>query len=205
LSGTPVVGVVDYGAGNFASVVNALRHVGAEVEPVRTAAQLAGQRRVVLPGVGAFGACMRRLEQAGLIEPLREFLAERQRAFLGICVGMQLLAAVGREFGDHAGLGAIDGEVRRIEPGELRLPHIGWNEVEHDGDELFDGLGERQSFYFVHSYQLVPEEREAVIATCEYGEPVTAAVRVGRAWGVQFHPEKSQRAGLALLSNFTRL
>jgi glutamine amidotransferase len=118
---------------------------------------------------------------------------------------MQLLASVGREFGDHDGLGAIAGEVRRIDANGLRLPHVGWNVVEHADDPLFSGLSGQPAFYFVHSYHLVPADPSHVIARCTYGEYVTSAVRVGSAWGVQFHPEKSQRAGLRLLRNFAHV
>ena len=202
------VGLVDYGAGNYTSVRNALLHVGAQVDPVRSAQDLERQTHVVLPGVGAFAACMRRLEAAGLVEPLRARLAERDRPFLGICVGMQLLAEIGREFEDCPGLGAIAGEVSRlpIEGDGLRLPHIGWNTVSfRDGGKAFEGLGDAPTFYFVHSFQLVPDDPEVIAATCEYGSEVTAAVRSGSVYGVQFHPEKSQQAGLGLLTNFLEL
>jgi glutamine amidotransferase len=200
-----VVGLVDYGAGNFASVRNALEHVGAHVRPVRTAADLDSVDRLVLPGVGAFAACMRRLEQSGLVDPLKRELFHGDRPFLGICVGMQLLSEWGREFEDHPGLGAIAGEVARIpaEADGLRLPHIGWNEVHVRADSpLLHGLGERPYFYFVHSYAMTPADPDVVLATTDYGTPVTAAVGDGRVHGVQFHPEKSQRAGLRLLQNF---
>lgn len=201
------VGLVDYGAGNYTSVRNALRHIGADVDPVRTPADLERQTHVVLPGVGAFAACMRRLESAALVEPLQARIADRDRPFLGICVGMQLLAAIGREFEDYPGLGAIEGEVTRLPvDGELRLPHIGWNTVTlRDGAPLFAGLGDAPTFYFVHSYHLVPENADVIAATCEYGSQVTAAVRNGSVYGVQFHPEKSQQAGLGLLRNFLEL
>ena len=202
------VGLVDYGAGNYTSVRNALRHIGADVQPVRSAEDLENQSHVILPGVGAFAACMRRLEGAGLVEPLRARLAETNLPFLGICVGMQLLAEIGREFEDYPGLGAIPGEVSRlpVEQKGLRLPHIGWNTVTlNDGAPLFDGLGDAPTFYFVHSYQVVPEDPAAVAASCDYGSTVTAAVRTGSVYGVQFHPEKSQQAGLGLLRNFMEL
>jgi glutamine amidotransferase len=200
-----VVGLVDYGAGNFASVRNALEHVGARVRAVRTAEELDSVTHVALPGVGAFAACMRRLEQTGLVDPLKRELFHGDRPFLGICVGMQLLAEWGREFEDHPGLGAIAGEVARIpaEADGLRLPHIGWNEVDVLVDSpLFHGLGERPYFYFVHSYAMTPADPSHVLATTPYGSDVCAAVGDGRVHGVQFHPEKSQRAGLRLLQNF---
>lgn len=199
------VGLVDYGAGNYVSVANALRYLDVPVIPVRGPEDLTASTHVVLPGVGAFGSCRRRLDAAGLTEPILELVAAQRVPFLGICVGMQLLATVGREFGDHAGLGVVPGEVRRLDTGGLRLPHVGWNVVEHRDDPLFHGLGERPTFYFVHSFHLVPDDASAAIAHTGYGERVTAAVRAGRTWGVQFHPEKSQQAGLRLLRNFITL
>lgn len=208
MSAQPRVGLIDYGAGNFTSVRNALRHIGVDVEPVRTADELDRHSHVILPGVGAFAACMRRLEAAGLVEPLRARLADAEQPFLGICVGMQLLAALGREFEDYPGLGLIAGECRRlpVEDDGLRLPHIGWNAVAlRDDLPLFAGLGDAPTFYFVHSYHVVPEDPAIVAATCDYGTDVTAAVRIGNVYGVQFHPEKSQQAGLRLLRNFVEL
>ncbi len=202
------VGLVDYGAGNYASVRNALLHIGAEVHPIRTAAELAAESHVILPGVGAFAACMRRLEALELVEPLRARLEQRDLPFLGICVGMQLLAGTGREFEDYPGLGALGGEcsVLPVEGDGMRLPHIGWNSVDFsDGAPVFDGLGDAPTFYFVHSYQVVPEDPAVIVGTCDYGSQVTAAVRSGSVYGVQFHPEKSQQAGLGLLTNFLAL
>jgi glutamine amidotransferase len=205
----PAVALVDYGAGNFASVRVALEHIDAEVFAVRTREELDRATHVVLPGVGAYAACMRRLEATGLVEPLRELIAADQKPFLGICVGMQLLAEMGREFEDYPGLGAIPGEVRRIDAAAragLRLPHIGWNALHLRADTpLFEGLGETPHFYFVHSYAMEAEDPSAVVATVDYGADVAAVVARGQTFGVQFHPEKSQRAGLKLLENFVRL
>jgi glutamine amidotransferase len=201
----PRVGLVDYGTGNYTSVFNALGHVGCEVVPVRTPEEVTEQDRVVLPGVGAFAACMRRLEQGGFVEPLREVCAAGT-PFLGICVGMQLLGSIGHEFEDYPGLDIVGGEVSGIDAGDRRLPHIGWNVVDADAQcPLFDGLGPEPAFYFVHSYELRPERGEAVAATAEYGARVTAAVAEDNVFGVQFHPEKSQQAGLRLLRNFATL
>ena len=200
--GNPRVGLVDYGTGNFTSVRNALTHVGCTVDPLGTPAEIESAERIVLPGVGAFGACMRRLSERDLAEPIRSRLAGGETPFLGICVGMQMLASVGREFGEHPGLDVIAGQCDRVEADGRRLPHVGWNLVEPAEDvTLFEGIG-RASFYFVHSFELTPTDPTAVLATCEYGGPVTAAVRSGSVYGVQFHPEKSQAAGLRLLRNF---
>ena len=203
------IGLVDYGAGNYASVRNALEHIDAPVFAVKTPSDLERASHVVLPGVGAYAACMRRLEGIEMVEPLRELIAAGEKPFLGICVGMQLLAGIGREFEDYPGLGAIDGECVRMEDAVgagLRLPHIGWNALHvRDDVPLFDGLGETPHFYFVHSYAVRPEDDSVIAATVDYGVDVTAVVARGRTYGVQFHPEKSQRAGLKLLENFVSL
>ena len=203
------IGLVDYGAGNYASVRNALAHIGAPVFAVRTPDDLDEATHVVLPGVGAYAACMRRLEGIGMVDPLRELIAAQDRPFLGVCVGMQLLAGLGREFEDYPGLGAIDGECVRMDAAAdagLRLPHVGWNALHvRDDVALFEGLGDTPHFYFVHSYAVRAEDDGVVAATVDYGADVTAVVARGCTYGVQFHPEKSQRAGLKLLENFVRL
>lgn len=160
---------------------------------------------IVLPGVGAFGDGMRNLNELGLVVPLKEEVLHKGKPFLGICLGMQLLAATGTEFGVHEGLGWIKGAVIRIEPGDpgLRVPHIGWNSltvrVPHP---LFQGLQEEPAFYFVHSYQFVPDDRSHISTTCDYGGEIVAAVQNENIYGVQFHPEKSHREGLTVLKNF---
>ncbi|MFQ3665869.1 MAG: imidazole glycerol phosphate synthase subunit HisH [Sphingomonadaceae bacterium] len=192
--------LVDYGAGNLRSAENALRAAGADAVDVTCEPEaVRAAERIVLPGVGAFGQCIGAIRAiAGLEEALREAVLERGRPFLGICVGMQLLAATGHEFGTHAGLGWIAGEVRRMEPADpaCRIPQIGWNEVQ--GIDLL----ERGWAYFVHSYAFRPADRAAVVATIDHGGEVVAAVQAGPILGVQFHPEKSQRYGLALLGRF---
>jgi len=203
------IGLIDYGAGNFASVRNALEHLAIELVEVREPDALQGTTHVILPGVGAFASAMNRLEELGLVEALAEHVLAQQKPFLGICVGMQVLASEGREFGVHPGLGFIDGVVDMIELPEgsgLGLPHIGWNELEvRQRSPLFDGMDGTPIFYFVHSYQLIPSDPEAIIATCNYGGLVVAAVRKGNVFGVQFHPEKSQHHGLQLLANFAAI
>jgi glutamine amidotransferase len=204
-----LVAIVDYGSGNLRSAAKAferaavgsgaLIRVTADPETVRRA------DRVVLPGVGAFADCMGGLGAvAGMREALEEAVRRRGRPFLGICVGMQLMAERGVEFGAHPGLGWIAGEVRAIRPeGGLKVPHMGWNDVvARAGEPLFHGLAPGEPMYFVHSYALYPGDRDDVAATADYGGPITAAVRRANMAGTQFHPEKSQAAGLRLIANF---
>lgn len=197
--------IVDYGMGNLASVANAFAAVGAASLVTSRPSDLASATRVVLPGVGAFGEAMRRLREGGLIEPLREAVLTRRTPFLGICLGMQLLAERSEEHGKHEGLGWIGGAVTRLEPGDdqLRIPHVGWNVVHAARPSvLFDGLPAEPTFYFVHSYHLLTTDPAATVGVCQYGGDVTAAVARDHIFGTQFHPEKSQRRGLALLRNF---
>jgi glutamine amidotransferase len=194
--------LIDYGAGNLRSAENALRAAGAtEVTVTADPGIVRRADRIVLPGVGAFGQCIGAIRACpGLEEALGEAVLARGRPFLGICVGMQLLASSGHEFGTHAGLGWIPGEVRRLEPADpaLRIPHMGWNAV----TVARPGLVEAGYGYFVHSYAFHATNASDVLATTDHGGPVTAAVGRGNILGVQFHPEKSQAWGLAFLGRF---
>ncbi len=211
--------VIDYGSGNLRSAAKALeraasglgdgRAVTVSAEPERVAAA----ERLVLPGVGAFADCMRGLGAVpGLVDALREAVIARGRPFLGICVGMQLLATVGREHGDHAGLGWLPGAVLPLavpspEPAgrPLKVPHMGWNEVRVERDHpVLAGLVPGAHAYFVHSYHFVPARAEDRLATVDYGGPLAAVVGRGNILGTQFHPEKSQAVGLRLLADFLR-
>ncbi len=206
------VAIVDYGSGNLRSAQKALARAAAElgttheIRVTADPAEVGRAERIVLPGVGAFGDCMDGLcAISGMARALEEAVIERGVPFLGICVGMQLLATVGREFGDHKGLGWIAGEVVRMAPADpaLKIPHMGWNALillrEHP---LFSGIETGDDVYFVHSYALKVDCSAEVIATTDYGGPVIAAVGRENIAGVQFHPEKSQRVGLVLLKNF---
>ena len=205
--------VVDYGSGNVRSVVRALNAVAEDHRVVLTACpeEIAAADHVVLPGVGAFGHCWQSLtSREGVLEALR-VVREKQRPFLGICVGMQLLADYGEEHGRVEGLGWIGGRVRRFDPERVAgrsVPHIGWSRVRtvHE-TPLMDGIGDRDhppTFYFVHSYLFETASAEATLVEADYGEPFAAVVGCGNVFGTQFHPEKSQRNGLALLANFLR-
>jgi glutamine amidotransferase len=203
-----LIGLIDYGAGNFASVWNAFHAHGHPLCSVTTANDLRRCSHVVLPGVGAFSTAMERLSGMNLVEPLRVLLADGRTPFLGICVGMQILASRGVEFVPTEGLGTIPGEVLRLDDppraGGVQLPHIGWNDVRTPPDSiLFHGIDpEDPTFYFVHSYSLRSTERTTSFSYSDHGGEFIAAVEHGRVFGVQFHPEKSQRNGKLLITNF---
>jgi len=206
------VALIDYGSGNLASAAKALARAAADTkhEIVVTAdpADVKAAERVVLPGVGAFADCMRGLSAVpGMVPMLREKVLKEGAPFLGICVGMQLLATVGKEFGEHLGLGWIAGEVVKIAPADpaLKIPHMGWNELKIlQRHKLLDGIESGAHAYFVHSYQFVPALPDDLIATTDYGGPLTAMIGNENIAGTQFHPEKSQATGLKLLSNFLK-
>jgi glutamine amidotransferase len=202
-----MIGVVNYGIGNLQSVAYALEAVGAKFELISDADRVSAFAKLLVPGVGAFGACMDALTTRGFKEPVLAH-ATHGKPLLGICVGMQLLAERGTEFGDHDGLGLISGTVVQIERGsdEIRLPHIGWNPLIVRKDcRLLRGLPAETSAYFVHSFHLAAADTADVSATVEYGSTVTAAVSRENVFGVQFHPEKSQLVGLTVLRNFAAL
>jgi imidazole glycerol-phosphate synthase subunit HisH len=210
----PPVAVLDYGVGNLHSAAKALDRAGAEVRVVPTVDQAAGAAGLVVPGVGAYGACLRGLASAGGAAAVAGWL-EGGRPLLGICVGMQLLFEASEEGPVSDGAGVVPGKIRRLtggvrgtpggcpgESGSVKIPHIGWDEVTvRPGSRLFAGLGDGTRFYFVHSYAPEPDG-EAIAAVCDYGGRFAAAVEHGNLFGTQFHPEKSGAAGLALLANF---
>ncbi len=192
--------------GNLRSVLNALERLEAKAELVDSAERVEGHEKLVLPGVGAFGDGMANLRERGFADALPQLVVDGT-PLLGICLGMQLLASCGTEHGDHEGLGLIAGSVERLNPGDgLRVPHVGWNSVEALKDSsLLKGAAEEPTFYFVHSYEFRADDPESISGTTPYGRPVNACVEVDNVYGVQFHPEKSQRDGLALLKNFIEL
>jgi imidazole glycerol-phosphate synthase subunit HisH len=194
------VAVVDYGMGNRRSVEKAFEHVGAEVRVTGDHAAIQDADAVVVPGVGAFPEAMRRLSEAGLDDVIRE-RASHGTPLLGICLGMQLLFEASAEHEGAAGLGLLPGEVTALEA--PKLPHIGWNRVALERPSgLTDGLGDAAAFYHVHSFVCRPREDDDVVGRGEYGERFASIVERDNVAGVQFHPEKSSRDGLALLANF---
>lgn len=197
---TGPVALIDYGAGNLQSVKNALKAAGAEnIRVTADPAEVLSADRIVLPGVGAFAHCMDALSAIpGMVDALNEATGPGAKPFLGICVGMQLMAEAGEEHGRHAGLGWVKGTVRRIETTDptIKIPHMGWNDVVPTAPHPLIAAGEA---YFLHSYAFDGGE---VLATTSHGGPVVAAIGRDNRVGVQFHPEKSQRFGLSLLSRF---
>ena len=203
--------VVDYGAGNLKSAAKALieaaKGTGTEVAVTADPAQVRGADRIVLPGVGAFADCKRGLEaHAGLAEALNEAVIEKQRPFLGICVGMQLMATLGIEYGEHKGLDWIKGKVMRLAPQDasFKIPQIGWNNLGASPHPVLRGLPNDADAYFVHSYHFVADRESDVLSRIDYGGPVVAAIGRDNLLGVQFHPEKSQAVGLRLLGDFLK-
>jgi glutamine amidotransferase len=196
--------IIDYGVGNLRSVEKAFAATGCEAIVSGEESVLRAAERLVLPGVGAFGACMKALSERGFDRLVREKV-EAGTPLLGVCVGMQLLFEESDEFGATRGLGLLQGRVRRFSD-ELVVPHVGWNRVtERHSHALFTDLARRAFFYFVHSYYCEPKDRQVVAGETEYGVSYASVVAKANICGVQFHPEKSQDAGLRLLRNFARL
>lgn len=198
--------VIDYGVGNHQSVANALEFLGCDFVLSGDAADMGSAAAFILPGVGAFGEAMANLRSRGLVEPLRESVLVLGKPILGICLGMELLAESSEEGGNQAGLGLIPGHFAKLErPAAFPVPHVGWNDIAAiPGDPLYSNIEDKANFYFDHSYHYVGD-RDLVSATCRYGTEVVASVRKGHVFGVQFHPEKSQRNGLKVLRGFCNL
>lgn len=198
------VAIIDYGLGNVTSVAGALNYLGAPAVLTAEISELRQASRLILPGVGAFGDGMAKLKARGLIEPLAE-MVRGGKPILGICLGAQLLCRSSDELGHHQGLGWIEGDVRRlnVSASGLRLPHVGWNELQITGaSSLLAGIADRTLLYYCHSYAIKLDRQDATIGVCEYGETFVAVFQSWNIFGIQPHPEKSQRAGLDLLKNF---
>ena len=201
----PKIAIIDYRMGNLRSVEKGFEHAGvADVTVTDDPAVVESADGIVLPGVGAFRDAAANLRESGVEDVLRHRIGGGT-PFLGICLGLQLLADIGLEDGEWAGLGLVPGTCERL-PGGVKVPHIGWNTVEYPTDSpLFDGIPESTAFYFVHSYRLVPTDDGVIVGSTEYGVRFASAVQVGNVFAVQFHPEKSSTTGLKLLANFARL
>ncbi|OGY67434.1 MAG: imidazole glycerol phosphate synthase, glutamine amidotransferase subunit [Candidatus Harrisonbacteria bacterium RIFCSPLOWO2_02_FULL_45_10c] len=199
-----MVVIIDYGMGNLFSVENAIKYFGAEVKISDQKEEIEKADRLILPGVGAFPDGMKNLEKLGIIDVLKKEALEKEKPFLGICLGMQLLAAEGEENILTKGLGWVPGKVKRLQVDErkFRIPHVGWDDVIPKKDGMLFKAVKQPVFYFVHSYHLVPEDSSVIAGVCDYGESFAAAIQKDNIFGVQFHPEKSQKNGLAVLKNF---
>ncbi|MER2598398.1 MAG: imidazole glycerol phosphate synthase subunit HisH [Caldilineales bacterium] len=207
-----MIAIADYGIGNLRSVEKAFAAVGADARLVRDPAAAQQAAALVVPGVGAFGACAAGLRAHGFEAAVRQ-AAQAGKPVLGICVGMQLWFERSEEMGDHAGLGLLPGVVHRFPDGavdtagqRLKVPQIGWNQVWHDGrDPLLAGVPDGSFAYFVHSYYCAAADAAAVLAVTDFGFTYPSVVRRENVWGVQFHPEKSQQVGLQILANFAQI
>lgn len=200
-----MIAIIDYGMGNLRSVRKGLERVGFDTVVTREVSQIRSARGVVLPGVGAFSACMENLGKFGLIEPIREIVREH-KPFLGICLGFQLLFSESEEFGKQKGLELYSGKVVGFHPSEeLKVPHMGWNRIEKKQDSLFlEGISTGDYVYFVHSFYVVPQDPSIIATTTDYGKPFVSSIATDRMFACQFHPEKSQELGLRILANFGR-
>jgi len=199
-----MIAIIDYGMGNIGSVKNAVEYLGYDVMVPKEQEDLNSASHIILPGVGAFSDGMKNLTDLGLIEILKKEVLENHKPFLGLCLGMQLLATFGEEGGPSQGLGWIKGEVKRLDLDEtkFKIPHMGWNDVFPKKDSiLFKGI-QRPIFYFVHSYHFITSEKRVISAEVEYGMRLVAAVEHNNIFGLQFHTEKSQQEGLNVLNNF---
>lgn len=199
-----MLAVIDYGAGNLRSVVHALNYLGVEsMRIVHTPHELRGADKIILPGVGAFGAGMQKLHEQNLVQPIKDAV-RAGIPYLGICLGMQFLFESSDEMGEHEGFGLLPGRVTRFpEMAGYKVPHMGWNQLKHvRPSNLLNGIDEKDYAYFVHSYYCVPANPDHIMLQTDYGIPVTAGVECENVAGVQFHPEKSQRIGLKILANF---
>jgi len=198
--------IIDYGLSNVTCVCSAVEHLGYRCNITTVPEGLDGADKIILPGVGAFGDAIGNLHQMGMVDALNEAVCDRGKSFLGICLGAQLVCKDSDEHGDHKGLGWADAHVRRIEPGEmnLRVPHTGWDDVTLVGNsKLFEGIPQNALFYFTHSHAIYEEDQSIRRGTCKYGTSFAAALQVNdNIHATQFHPEKSQKYGLAVLANF---
>lgn len=198
----PMIAIVDYGMGNLKSVAKAFKKVGVDTVVTSDAKEVDRCRAVVLPGVGAFRDCMSNLANLELLEPIVRTIKEG-KAFLGICLGLQILFSESEEFGSCRGLGIFRGRVVRFRADRLKIPHMGWNTVHlRTAPPILRGISDNRYFYFVHSYYVVPEDPSIIAGTTEYGEKFTSMIWKDNVMATQFHPEKSQHVGLEIFKNF---
>lgn len=202
-----MISILDYRMGNLRSVQKAFEHASADARIITTPQEVRQAKKLVLPGVGAFGDAMAHLREQGLIDAIQAHVASGQ-PLLGICLGLQLLFDVSHEDGEHAGLGLVRGKCVRLTVDRdlgLKVPHMGWNQLHlRKPAPLFDGLPAEASVYFVHSYHVVPDDPSVIATTTDYGQPFVSSIATGNIMAMQFHPEKSQSIGLHILRNFAK-
>jgi glutamine amidotransferase len=199
-----MIAIIDYGAGNLRSVVNAISRLGYQAKVTSSPREVLTAEAVILPGVGAAPDTIANLQKLGLTDPLRRFIAEG-RPFLGVCIGLQILFSGTEEGGWHECLGIIPGVVRRLPPG-LKIPHMGWNQVRQKiSHPIFSGISDEANFYFVHSYYVEPDDKSLVAGETDYGIPICSVIARGNLVATQFHPEKSGEVGLKIYDNFIKI
>jgi glutamine amidotransferase len=200
-----VIAIIDYGMGNLRSVQKGIERAGFDAIVTRDLAQIESARGLVLPGVGAFSACMENLGKFGLVEPIRDAVRQ-EKPFLGICLGFQLLFSESEEFGKQQGLDLFDGKVVGFHATEdLKVPHMGWNRIAKQQESPFlEGISTGDYVYFVHSFYVVPQDNAIIATTTDYGQSFVSSIATRRLFACQFHPEKSQELGLRILANFGR-
>lgn len=202
--GMKIIAIIDYGAGNLRSVVNAITRLGYQPKITSSPGEVLNAQAVILPGVGAAGDTMQNLKKSGMVASIAQFIAEK-RPFLGVCIGLQILFSCTEEGGGHECLGIIPGRVRKL-PAGLKIPHMGWNQVKQRvAHPLFAGIPDGANFYFVHSYYAEPEDSSLVAGETDYGLPICSVVARDSLVATQFHPEKSGELGLKMYDNFIKL
>lgn len=190
-----MISIVDYGVGNLQNICNALDFIQKKSKIICNPKDLTKAEKIILPGVGSFAHCMQKIKEYNYLNALQEVIAKKI-PLLGICVGMQVLFEKSTEQGTHQGLGILAGEIQKIQT-KYKVPHVGWNKV------FFPKEKTQEWFYFVHSYHSIPQEENIIIGYCNYGIPIVSVIQKENIWGVQFHPEKSQKAGLKFLQQFS--
>lgn len=202
----PFVVILDYGSGNVKSVSNIIKYLGYDTEITKDNKLINKASHLILPGVGSYGACVSKIKSRLDLNLIKDEIINKKKPFLGICVGMQVLSTFGYEFEKNHGLNLISGEVKKLEVGSLPIPQIGWNEINIiNKSKLLDEIPDKSDFYFVHSYKFQTNSKDNIIATTIYGETFTSVIEKDNIYGVQFHPEKSQKYGIKLFSNFLKI
>lgn len=196
------VGIINYGMGNVKSILNAVNILGFSGRIIYSPNESNLCHKLILPGVGAFKEGMQKLQSGGWDKLLQDSVLRERKPLMGICLGMQLLAQTGKEHGESMGLGLVSGSVEKLNVDKYPLPHIGWNTVKGLKGSLYNGINGEEDFYFVHSYVLVPEDENIISGICNYQVDFVASIESGCLFGTQYHPEKSQKAGLQVLKNF---